>query len=186
MSLPVACKGGTWRASWRPVGLEGALNQAWLPLLEGWPQRARDILSQAPTDSVSVDDFSQRHQPRAWALVEILPPGAAVAAVSSSADPDGNTSDPGARRDLSRHPLRALRGQLLLGWDGEDPDPQGFGERRTVLAEMAPCLRGPQGAHARRARGAVRRAVALARLVCEAFGAHRLLIMLRRSGGGNR
>ncbi len=99
-------------------------------------------------------------------------------------------------------------GEVMLAWGGEDADPAAFPARREALGLAARFLRGPLAARAARLRermldgpGAALGEVvalteamhdpqafpeALARLVKESLGAHRVLIMLRLPGLGNQ
>ncbi|RME27316.1 MAG: GAF domain-containing protein [Deltaproteobacteria bacterium] len=99
-------------------------------------------------------------------------------------------------------------GEVLLAWGGEDADPAAFPARREALGLAARFLRGPLAGRAARLRertldgpGAALGEVvalteamhdpqafpeALARLVKQSLGAHRVLIMLRLPGLGNQ
>lgn len=103
---------------------------------------------------------------------------------------------------------RQVRGQVLLAAAGEDLDPDGFAFRRERLTEAASLLAGEPAARALSVRdrllagpGAALETIvglteafddparfprALARVVREALGTHRVLIMLRLPGLGNQ
>lgn len=116
-----------------------------------------------------------------------------------------------ARRRASRAPTSGANpvlGQILLAWGGEDQDPDRNDDRREALEQCTQHLRGPLAIRAMRLRsrlmmgGTVRLdgivsltesfqdpmafPQALARLVREALGVHRVLIMLRMPGLGNQ
>jgi DNA-binding NtrC family response regulator/tetratricopeptide (TPR) repeat protein len=107
--------------------------------------------------------------------------------------------DPAERREI---------GEALLAIAGEDLDPLSFAKRREMLARAAPLLRGDAAARAADLRDRLHDApsttleslaqlaesahdpqllaAALARLVGEALGAHRVVIVLRIPGLGER
>ncbi len=116
-----------------------------------------------------------------------------------------------ARRKVLRAPSAGpspIVGEVLLAWGGEDQDPSRAEERREALEQATLHLRGALAGRAIRQRarltpgGTVRLdgivslteslhdakafPQALARLVREALGVHRVLIMLRMPGLGNQ
>ncbi len=116
-----------------------------------------------------------------------------------------------AREMVPRDPepgMELTAGEVLLAWGGEDADPAMFPDRRDALERAARYLRGPMAGQAARLRermldgpGAALHEIvalteamhdpqafpeALARLVRESLGAHRVLIMLRLPGLGNQ
>jgi DNA-binding NtrC family response regulator/tetratricopeptide (TPR) repeat protein len=119
---------------------------------------------------------------------------ARVEATIPAGDPD-----PAERREV---------GEALLAIAGEDLDPLSFAKRREMLARAAPLLRGESAARAADLRDRLHDApsttleslaqlaesahdpqllaAALARLVGEALGAHRVVIVLRIPGLGER
>lgn len=213
------------------VHLRGALNRAWLMLLDGAPGPALEELDRAPTVRVSPDGLAQREHLRAWALLELDRPDEALAAFPQGPDRTREIAF-GAQAEvlrgrahlaLGRRHLAAARaalpgeepdsvqtatGQVLLAWAGEDLDPDSFPDRRQALVAAARHLRGAASERAVRLRErlldgpganldgivALTEAMhdprafpqALARLVREALGAHRVLIMLRVPGLGHQ
>lgn len=213
------------------VHLRGALNHAWLCLLDGEPDRALEVLDAAPVARVTPDGLAQREHLRAWALLELDRPAEALAALPDGPDRTreiafgahaqalrGRAHLALGRRHLSAaraalspdepEGLQTVTGQVLLAWAGEDLDPDGFPARREALVAAARHLRGPASERAVRLRErildgpganldgivALTEAMddpqafpqALARLVREALGAHRVLIMLRVPGLGHQ
>lgn len=172
--------------------LEMYLAQAWLEL--GDPRRAAAILEQAPA-RLADREFDAR--------LEALRGRVSLAI--------GREHLKSARAMVPDHPDPAVRievGEILLATAGEDLDPTTFPERRRTLDTAVGLLRGPAAARAATLRdrllegpGADLEGIvslieamqspqafpeALARIMTEALGAHRVLITLRLPGLGQQ
>lgn len=167
---------------------------AWARLEQGRPSEVLRLLDEHATDTA---------EPATAPLIAALR-GRAHIALGRHALGEAHDLLP----EAGEGELRTIRGEVLLAWAGEDLDPDGFVERRAALTQAASLLRGPLAAKAVRLRerllsgpGANLEGIvalteamhdpkafpeALARLVREALGAHRVLIMLRMPGLGNQ